>query len=272
MNFDRAPSLGEEFFRDIGHPAVPDAPSCLLFAFPKSGSVLLNNIFFNLCSHSGRAWVNIPGYAFSRGLYRALGPDVAGVFEPTGYCYSGWREYPEDYEIPIITNCKSVLLVRDPRDMIVSHYFSIRHSHAAPEIDTKIGVSFTQAKNMADSLTIDEYVRWWAPHYSAMNKAYATLKTCHGLKTYRYEDVIYRKREWVDDMLNHLEWSIDPDVVSATLPPLDLLPKEENVNHHIRQVAPGDYKRKLQPDTIVQISADLADMIVEYGYEPMRPT
>ena len=266
MNPDRVSSLGEEFFSRIHRPGAPNAPSCLLFAFPKSGSVLLNKVFHSLCSHVGLAWVDIPGYAFWRGIHTELGSDVAEVFSPTGYCYGGWRYFPNSYTIPILDRCKSVLLVRDPRDMIVSHYFSLKHSHPLPLARTSGGKNFSETRLQAELLSVDDYALLWAPRFRAFNEGYRAVKIQPGVKTYRYEDVVFRKRDWVLDMLEHLGWSIDQATVFETVDPLDIRPGKEDVGEHVRQVSPGDHKRKLKPETIDAISAELADMISEYGY------
>lgn len=53
------------------------------------------------------------------------------VILPKGYCY-GFPAWPTTFEIPILGKAKSILLVRDPRDMAVSMYFSTLLSHPKP--------------------------------------------------------------------------------------------------------------------------------------------
>ena len=46
----------------------------------------------------------------------------------------------------------------------------------------------------------------------------------------------------------------------------DILPENEDLNQHIRQVRPGNYKKHLSHDTCEQLNARLSDLLDRYGY------
>ena len=79
--------------RVIEIPATPhpEFSSCYVFAFPKSGSVLLNNITHALMRETGIPIVDIPAFCYMNGI--AIGTalfDIGQTFRPEGYCYSGF--------------------------------------------------------------------------------------------------------------------------------------------------------------------------------------
>ena len=78
----------------------------------------------------------------------------------------------------------------------------------------------------------------------------------HGetVRIYRYEDVIFKKREWLADMCAWFGWNVSEKKINAIADKNDILPKAENEAQHIRQATPGDHKRKLRPETIEQLS------------------
>jgi hypothetical protein len=48
----------------------------------------------------------------------------------------------------------------------------------------------------------------------------------------------------------------------------DVFPDKENYEEHIRQVHPGNYKKKLEPKTIRALDDILAADMAPFGYEP----
>ena len=115
-------------------PAAIDA--FFLFGIHKCGSSLLNMIFVDICGILDIPSVAIPELAFEQGIPTetydnclALNSTIAD-----GYCHRGYRHFPLFLkENQLLAQRKKILLVRDPRDAIVSAYFSFAKSHILPE-------------------------------------------------------------------------------------------------------------------------------------------
>jgi len=76
-----------------------------------------------------------------------------------GYIYYGFRDYPPIFKTGIdFTKTKNVLLVRDPRDALVSQYYSFKPggSHILPEEKKHT------LKKQGVEISIDEYVLQFA--------------------------------------------------------------------------------------------------------------
>lgn len=246
----------------------PDLPSALVFAMPKSGSVLLDGIMRQLSDHVGVTYVSIMQEYFTIGLPDASMPaETARIFLPQGYCYGGFRYFPRRFEIPILSQTRPVLLVRDPRDMVVSHYYSMRDSHPEPgKVLTTVKANMSM-RDLARALDIDEYVKRAAQTFRTFLTHYRSILCAnHDVRIYRYEDVIYEKADWVADIAAHFDWKVSRQKTDWIAAQHDVIPTEEVETQHIRQVHPGNYRKKLKPETIAWLDDFFKDEMAFFGY------
>jgi len=181
-------------------PAAPsDAPSVIGLSLPKAGSTLLFALLQDLAPRAGLAYVSPQDFFFVNGLRLTEQPhEASSLFRPRGYCYGGFRG-PPPYAIPILDTARCVVLVRDPRDMAVSHWYSVTQSHVVPKAED--GEHF-MARNRARALDRgkDAHVMQVARGLDGQFDRLASSGILHRADTavFRYEDVIFRKRDWVD--------------------------------------------------------------------------
>jgi hypothetical protein len=193
------------------------------------------------------------------------------MFYDRGYCYGGFRTFPH-YRIPILESSKSVLLVRDPRDMMTSAYFSFRESHVVPEGNSPRAQRVQKERAYAKVTPIDQWVREAASGIVASFDSYFTqgFTRRENVTIYRYEDVIFNKHEWVADMAKWYGWNLPSDTVQKLVEPHDIVPQVERPDQHIRQVHPGNYKANLSDKTIERIEAIFGPYMEALGYLPSR--
>jgi len=248
----------------------PDTPSVYVFSLPKAGSVLLDNIMRSLSDRVDIAYVSLMGAFFELGLVEQDIPSSASrVFVENGYCFGGFRAYPKTFEIPNLSTKKSILLIRDPRDMLVSHYFSMRSSHAHPGKVLTTSMKTLPRRDQARVMSVDEYALDLASYYVRQLDRYKDILEKHGenFTVFRYEDVIFNKRGWVADICNAFGWELPERAVNKIADMNDVVPRAENEARHIRQVTPGDGMRKLQPETIHKLNDLFDKQLVYFGYD-----
>jgi len=249
---------------------APEKPSVYAFSLPKAGSVLLDSMLSALSVAEGLTYVSIMGQFFEIGLAEKHVPaQTSKAFLDHGYCYGGFRSFPRHFEIPNLGSCKAILLVRDPRDMIVSHYYSTRLSHPDPGRILSTSMKGMPLREKAQRLTIDEYAIDLTKFYGRLMRGYIDVleKNPDTFRVYRYEDVIFRKREWISDIGSYFGWSVPEAKLRRIAAKNDILPRAEKESKHVRQVSPGDHKRKLEPATIVQLNEALGKEFRYFGYE-----
>ena len=253
---------------------APHTPSVYVFSLPKAGSVLLDNIMRGLSEQVGVTYVSLMGELFKLGLAEQDVPSATSkVFADNGYCFCGFRAYPKTFEIPNLSTRRAILLIRDPRDMLVSHYFSMRSSHPDPGKALTTSRKSLPRRDKALVMSVDEYVLDLASYYVRQFSRYKNVldKQRENFTLFRYEDVIFNKRVWVADICDALDWELPERVMNKIADKNDVVPRSENEAKHIRQVTPGDGMRKLQPATIDKLSALFGKQLKYFGYDQSGP-
>ena len=231
--------------------------------------MLLDSILRGLSDSARFTFVSIMGEFFNLGLAEKNVPSsTSKIFLDSGYCFGGFRSFPERFEIPNLSISKAILLVRDPRDMLVSHYFSTRSSHPEPGRRLATSMKNMPRRDKAKSLSVDEYVVDLANFYGRVLRRYIQVlgENPQTFRVYRYEDVIFNKHEWIADICDTFGWSVPEHTIKKIADKNDFRPRAEKESQHIRQVTPGDYKRKLKPETIEQLNRLLETELSFFGY------
>ena len=113
--------------KDLGIklPKPADIDSVFIFGLHKSGSTLLNNVFRDIAKAKKIPIVSLEEQLFKKGL-RPIDvlPLLNKFFLYRGYIYLGFRNFWCNVLNFDFSKVKNILLVRDPRDALISYYFS----------------------------------------------------------------------------------------------------------------------------------------------------
>lgn len=256
----------EELLFEAPWPEREDIQSFYAFALPKAGSSLLEAILFDLSAAAGIVNFTPTVRLFEIGVRdEEVELDTADSFLSPGFCFSGFRHVPPFLSAELLRQRKALLLVRDPRDMLVSMYFSMRYSHVEPGEGTYRDWFLAQ-RTAVSNLSIDRFAANVVRDLNAELEAMLGALRYANIRLYRYEDVIYRKRDWIADIVNFLELGIADSEIDAIAARHDRLPTAENQSEHIRQGHPGDGERKLSPQTLDRVGKALSQQWHWLGY------
>lgn len=243
---------------------LSDKPSCLMFTQPKSGSKMVRGILRKLARRSGLQPTGPDGAFFAAGTRRGEVPTE--IFKPRGYFYH-FSNVPKEYSIPL--EAPTLVHVRDVRDVLVSKYYSLRESHPEPGDAVKPDRKdfFTTRRKLLRDLSIDEGVLKLANQ--GLKNAIEGLKNAadrSGAMLTRYEDMVYRKEEWAQEVCQHFAWHRSKAEISRAVAPFDVFPNGEHPGRHLRQVHPGNYRQKLRPETIEDLNTMFKNELEFFGY------
>lgn len=248
----------------------PDISSVFFMSVHKSGSTLMNNMIRAACQMLEYEFVDIQSHFFNTGIADTDIPsETSGIFKPKGYVYSGFRYFPHQYEIPCLNDCPLIVLVRDPRDAVVSQYFSLAQSHPMPgkDADDKLLKHMEQVRKATLASDINEFALREIGGFVRKLETYSDiLKTHPKARLFQYEEVIYMKKKWVLAMLNFLGWKMQPGQPMQLANRFNVVPKAEDASKHIRQVHPQNYMNKLSPETIKEINQKYSATLLRYHY------
>jgi len=257
-------------YRNIDYEVAndPSREAFFVFGVRKSGSSILNSMLGAVARINGIQYVDVAGKLFERGLTVAEWQNdaaMARILYP-GNLYGGYRNFPAGLRgADIFVRSRKVLLVRDPRDALVSEYFSNAYSHSIPA-EGEARQDMLSRRAVALGSAIEDYVLRMAPALKRTLAEYTCLGRDDRLLTFRYEDVITRKDKLLTDICAFFGWTLSDQQLRQILGWADVIPTEERPTEFVRKVTPGDHIEKLSAETIDRLDRLLSEEMTYYGY------
>jgi hypothetical protein len=160
---------------------------------------------------------------------------------------------------------RALFLVRDPRDLLVSQYYSFGYTHGRSSDPT---VRARQERNRAriQSLTLDDYVLRAAPRLQERFDILHDLKShCQQGVLLRYEDLIHNFDQFIEDFtqLSALNAAARLDLYERSRPR-----DREDTESHKRSGQTGAYSDKLHDETVTRLDVMLERTLTRFGYSP----
>jgi len=248
-------------------------PSIIHFSVNKSATQYVKQLLKRCAAEKGMIHADIHDYAFSTGfpfldlLSAVEMQKYQHLFFPTGYLYSVFGGMIEG--IPELERYLIVLMVRDPRDVLVSSYYSLAYSHSTPYKSSGKYEKFMQERKLAQKSTIDEYVITESDRLCNIYRRYNELLLDKYPQVYltRYEDMTSDFREWIKNLLNYCKLDINQQMLQSLIEKNKRLqPKKENIHKHLRKGKAGDYKEKLKPETVELLNSKLFTILKAFKY------
>lgn len=242
--------------------------TCFAFSLHKSGSTLLTNMLKDICEAENLPHRDIPGEMFHENVPNkqwAADKSLLDRIIPGGLNI-GFRFFPEFLGEFDFTQARSILLVRDPRDALVSRYFSFRPggSHAAPLKNRK---QWLENRDSAEDPGIEAFVKKSSFSVRRKMRSYLPLIAAQNVRIFRYEEVYFDKFAFLKEVFEHFEMDLPEERLRAVADKHDVRPDAEDPSKHIRKGAPGDYKEKLQPETIAWLNDYFGPTGKSLGYD-----
>jgi hypothetical protein len=257
---------------DFNVAANETAPPYFCLGVRKSGSTLLNRIVVGAAKANGINIVDVPGQFFKSG-YRVTdwqNLDLRSVVRG-GNVYGGFRSFPTPFAaIEAYDAAPKVFMFRDPRDALVSQFFSDAYSHSLPSAKTEVGnqgkEAFLAKRKEALETDIDTYV------LEKANSMQKTLMEFEGLLAdptcllLRYEEYIFQKKRMIGKILDHFGWTMKRGQIERLMGVVDQVPTSDDKTKFIRNVVPGDHRRKLKEETIQKLDNRLSAVLSRFDY------
>jgi hypothetical protein len=236
------------------------------------------------------SYIDYPQYIWERG--GDLGREYyqsphAEVMLSSPLAYLGNRQAITTLSKAVLARSTSMVMLRDPRDCLVSMYFSFLGSHATPRNAGKAARSeYLQSTEASGSMPdINYYVLSMADGYKLLLEHILNVAAQMGQNSFmRYEDCIYNKKRlhyWIYGSLHDLvsrdsgASGVSPQRCALSFTPTILhsiflklialrqgrIPRSENPQNHVRIATPGDHTKKLKKNTISQLDNTFGDIL-----------
>jgi len=253
------------------HDTTNSHPSIIHFSVNKAATQYVKSILMRCALENGMTHVQLNEYAFDSEfpfldhLSAQEMQEYRYIFKPLGYLYSVFGGMIEG--ILNLEDYLVVLMVRDPRDVLTSDFFSIGYSHRLPRSRNKLGY-FMAERELARKVTIDEYAIRVRERLQQTYQRYLNhLVDNPNVHITTYEEMIAEFPTWLDNLLDHCQLRISSRLKRELLEEARMSrPREEDPSRHLRQVTPGDHMRKLRPDTIAQLNSSFSSILRRFNY------
>lgn len=236
----------------------------LFFTVHKAASMFIYKICHDLSKEAGVKYYSVNHNKYNRYYFDTEETNLADINEwknKTG-CFAPLRYY---FKIPQGLNADIILHLRDPRDVLVSLYFSEAYSHNAFKGVFDLDKS---ARNKIVDMGIDQFVLEKAVLFNEKYTEYQDLLLRPGAILVKYEDMVLNFPDWLNKVAKGFNIG-NKRFIHRMLRKYkgEFEVKKENIYTHKRKIVPGDYEEKLQQDTIMELNSIFSNNLKRYDYE-----
>lgn len=240
------------------HP-FPDSTGLTVHALHKSASMFLYKFFDHLCRE-----VEVPFYSIHHSP-----PDDQSIDSnrSASFVLGPVRSFNvEDWVFPRLKEQRRLIHVRDPRDILVSEYYSLGWLHSAAHWndDAKARREKIQTTSIDDFVT-DESLTGKSPLLDRMRPLFE-LSQDDRATIVTYEEMVTDFPAWLSKVLYAVNLQNDEALTRALIKQYEneFTPSAEG--GHKRNVTPGDHREKLQAETIHALNTKFAAVLEVMGY------
>lgn len=237
----------------------------LFFTAARAASMFIYELARDLCEIKGIPFtsMNSPEHpvTFEYLINLDNWNDISGCVGPMRSCIS----------VPGIEHDSVILHMRDPRDLLTSWYYSIAYSH--PYMDNVTpAVRDRFLKLGIDESLFDCELHNGRVHFEAILRMYQ--RYCRELlgkpnvTLVKYEELVTDYPRWLSKVLPAFEFDNEREVEQRMVEKYKdaFRVDSEDILQHKRQITPGDYRRKLKPETIEFLNEQFEDVLQLLDY------
>jgi len=233
-----------------------DAPSLLLLSCNRAATQLVEDVLSRIYCSGGGCHIALNKYLFfsKDDSIPFLDADyMLGLMQARGYFFDYFDRY------------KLVVMCRDPRDLLVSHFYSFTKAHVPRNKE------FIEKMSVAKEMGIQKYVleEEHINYFKTCLEQAVKLKDKENVLFCKYEDMM----DDFDSFQSDCQQFINGEINSKLSEELNALHQPavitEQADHrrHRRSGAWGQFKKVLDPEVIEQLNMIFGELLQELEYE-----
>lgn len=188
------------------------------------------------------------------------------LFKRTGCVYGPFR-YP--FFIRDCSLFKKIIFLRDPRDALISRYYSFGFSHGIPK-DSQTQKWFLNERERIQAESIDAYCLRMATEWSApMLDGYMKMirQSVENPLVIIYEDYVKDPGQTIRQIFDYCGVEAPEKAISELIRQAKPVSESVTVTSHKRSGRSGQYLQELRPETIVGIEMQLKNELEFFGWK-----
>ena len=259
-SFERRAYSGRDKVDDSGPTSI------VFFGHYRCATMMLMRRLSDLIEGKGYKKVDYQGYVHSwpiseRELFQRdqEGHERVGRFLPKSRFYSPLRYF---VAIPNLPDYKTILVLRDPRDVLVSRFYSEKFAHV------RLDERFKAHCEEVEKLELDEFVLKFAQqvgdHYRFYMEHQDALRNALVIN---YEEVIADFRGFLTRVNEYAELERSPEELQTISDRESFSVDAEDIYSHKRSVSARGFEKKLQESTIAKLNEEFDTVLQHFGWE-----
>ena len=246
--------------------ADPKHLRTFVFVPHRGGSMFLHWLTLDVAKHTGRPYYSPNAGANVLAMERIYGAPSAALAGPG--IYGPLRGL---VDIPSPASARVIVQLRDPRDVLVSMFYSYCYSHPG-EVPGGTSYRLDVAERGIDEFVLTlatadrfpyrgaygtggPYWRWLGSVAQRYERFLDFIDCNPSVAVLAYEEMVLDFRNWLDRFCGAFEVRDARFIEALDAKHRSNPPRAENVHRHRRQSRPGDYASKLLPPTITALDA-----------------
>lgn len=252
--------------------------SVLFFTQHKCASTFIPSLLNGICRMSGdlkcvdyshiigqTGWIFDFGKRFAK-EEEFFEQNAQRLFKREGFIYGPFRT---PFFVPNWQAYKAIYFLRDPRDSLISLYYSFGRTHPIP-LDRKTGERFVKERKKIQNETIDEFcirmaTEWSKPLLSYYKKMISLSLTPPLVLT--YENYVQNTHETIKRIFLYCDVTDKTNMITALAKKAAPVQPQISETSHRRSGKIGQSKYELKSDTICIIETILKDEIIFFGWK-----
>ena len=245
--------------------------SVLFFTTHKCASMYIGKTLKTILrNNQNLTFIDLNGYRSAKGAtisaegtYVGAPEDISDTelnrriyFQPSGYFFGPLRHPGYLDLVKNIDDYKILLILRDPRNMLISLYSTIRYNHLLPFASAKDRERMLVDRKKASEQTVDQFVLEHSTFWLRRYKLYCEkLIGRENVLFIKFEDLVSGMENNLNNIVSFLKLNPDPKKVT------NIINQSKK-----KQIIPSDYRRKLKPETIQSLNQEFSQVLRILGY------
>lgn len=247
-----------------------EIPSSALVSQPRGGTQICERLISEIYQKIGGNPLKVGRFLFwyDADLTRKLTDPswFSQHAEKEGYFYGNIGPFKEG-DVEKLPPLKYIVMSRDPRDALVSHYYSVKDAHVINSKRMQDHVN--QAKNLSvDEYVLDDYMQQEIVKF--LTQTLTMIRSDLDCLYLRYEDMVRDPRTFVSSIVSYLNASVGEEIIEGIVEKAfggETVVVEENNLRHRRSGKWGQFRDKLEPDTQNILWKRLESLMLPLGYD-----
>lgn len=255
------------------YQSLNQPPSVIFFTTHKCASTFVAPLLKTITDHSDYQVKNYASAIWSLGNRVDLGSSYEDFLEKAYdrlYKTKGEIYAPQRRPLDFLgrEKFKHIFFWRDPRDVLVSAYYSFGYNHSLPK-GKKHQQDFSEGRKKIKGQGIDDYakeaaVSWLMPIYEKYQEILETSSSYIYLSYDEFKDDTW---EFIHKMANFLEVDIPDEQAEKLVQKASPVQTNKQLKQHKRSGKSKQYLEELQPETVQFLNQTFADSLFYWNFK-----